>query len=487
MPINVITTDAQGLASVPLPTHGSTYTPVGHKLIIDEVIAELSANNFTLNNTEYRKNVNGEIAQGVYYLNYGNDSDMGLMFAWANSYDKTMRFRCAIGAYVFVCGNGLIAGDMSNYGRIHKGDAVKEVKDHIKSQIGNANVYFKELIQDKEEMKNVTITDEQTAELMGLLYFKESIISSSQLIVIKEQCKKPEHSYNAPLDSLWTVYNHITFALKKSHPKSWMEQQKNLHRIIKKKYMKVATLVDPNQLSILDSDQTSDIAAIDSEHEVLSSPVNKEEIAKELELLNLDNYFDSFDEDDEFQADAEMQEIKTEEIYDLEEVEEFDEVTEEIRDLDAEEDEDWDKLEEAGVIAEVIVPEATEEDTTEMLYGVDNGDIEITNAPINILAKKEEFPKPPINMPTDTMNDIGSDWDIDKAKEVEPTISLTLGNITAEIPLEEQVAGEVVEPVSEAELEVSSKPIVNQEDEIIDFNIEDNSNQKTLESPDFEF
>lgn len=90
-------------------------------------------------------------------------------------------------------------------------------------------------------------------------------------------------------------------------------------------------------------------------------------------------------------------------------------------------------------------------------------------------------------MPTDTMNDIGSDWDIDKAKEVEPTISLTLGNITAEIPLEEQVAGEVVEPVSEAELEVSSKPIVNQEDEIIDFNIEDNSNQKTLESPDFEF
>jgi hypothetical protein len=74
-------------------------------------------------------------------------------------------------------------------------------------------------------------------------------------------------------------------------------------------------------------------------------------------------------------------------------------------DLDAEEDDEWDKLEEAGVIAKEVVEEtpvvkakdtepfpleeATEEATTEMLYGVDNGDIEITNAPINILAKEE--------------------------------------------------------------------------------------------------
>jgi hypothetical protein len=150
--------------------------------------------------------------------------------------------------------------------------------------------------------------------------------------------------------------------------------------------------VDPNQTSILDHIASTDIeeAELVSLEPESSNPVEAES------TWEIDN--DMIGNSDEFQADAEMQEIKTEEVYDL----------------DAEEDEDWDKLEKAEVITEVIVPEATEESTTEMLYGVDNGDIEITNAPINILAKKEvvedEFAKED-NFNLDFSEDTNEDQD----------------------------------------------------------------------------
>ena len=63
---------------------------------------------------------------------------------------------------------------------------------------------------------------------------------------------------------------------------------------------------------------------------------------------------------------------------------------------------------------EIIEERETEEETTEMLYGVDNGDIEITNDPINILAKEEviedEFAKED-NFNLDFSEDTNEDQD----------------------------------------------------------------------------
>ena len=61
-----------------------------------------------------------------------------MMFAWTNSYNKQIRFQCGIGAYVFVCNNGMVAGDMSTYARKHTGNADSEAFNQIMSQIKNA-------------------------------------------------------------------------------------------------------------------------------------------------------------------------------------------------------------------------------------------------------------------------------------------------------------------------------------------------------------
>jgi hypothetical protein len=455
MPQKSLITSEQSLKVVSLPQHGETYTVVSHGYIIDETRRQLEDHGFEIKTEMYNSNINGEVAQGVYHLSHATDPELGLMFAWANSYDKTMRFRCAIGGYVFVCSNGIIAGDMSNYGRKHVGEAKDEVKSHILQQVASAQNYYDELVKAKEKMKNITVSDSDLALLMGKLYFVDSTLTSSQLIIVKNQFKAPAFDYGTDADSLWTVYNHITYALKQSHPKTWMEDQKALHKTVKNLFLsKVETEeADPNQLSLLD--QVNETVEVEDVLDMASPEVEIEEIEEVEEAdiedttlnenisFSLDDYLEETNQEDvldelvsatveeveevepevktdetglfiiddvaEFQADVEMQEIKTEEVYDLEEVEELDEVTGQVtgqvKDLDAEEDEDWNKLEEAGVIAKEVVEEtpvveakdtkpfpleeATEEDATEMLYGVDNGDIEITNAPINILAKEE--------------------------------------------------------------------------------------------------
>ena len=118
------------LENAPLPSHGKTYTVVSHKEVINHTAKLLAKNNLHINKQIFRSSVNAKVAQGVYHLsgsNIPNDIDVGLMFAWTNSYDKSTRFQCGIGAHVYVCENGMIHGDMINYGRKHTGTANSEI------------------------------------------------------------------------------------------------------------------------------------------------------------------------------------------------------------------------------------------------------------------------------------------------------------------------------------------------------------------------
>lgn len=440
MPQKSLITSEQSLKVVSLPQHGETYTVVSHGFIIDETRRQLEDHGFEVKTEMYNSNINGEVAQGVYHLSHATDPELGLMFAWANSYDKTMRFRCAIGGYVFVCSNGMIAGDMSNYGRKHVGEAKDEVKAHIAQQVTGAQNYYDELVKAKEKMKNITVSDSDLALLMGRLYFTDSTLTSSQLIVVKNQFKTPAHNYGTDEDSLWTVYNHITFALKQSHPKTWMEDQKDLHKVVKELFLsKLDTEdTDPNQLSLLDQVNET----VETEDVVDMASPETEEIIEEVEEAEEANVEDTtLNENISFSLDDYLGETNQEDVVDEISNVEVEEVIEEVEpevktdetglfiidekfEEDPEEDvtsdngSDWDidkakeeepkhsipgtegghqfipdnkADEESDMIKteEIIEERETEEETTEILYGVDNGDIEITNAPINILAKEE--------------------------------------------------------------------------------------------------
>lgn len=225
-------TTKEYLESAPLPTvatHGSKYACISHKFVIDNTKRLLEENNLIAEQELYSCNINAEIARGVYHIKDESDPELGMIFAWANSYNKQMRFKCAIGAYVKVNGNSMIAGDYSNYGRVHKGTADVDTIANITDQIINAHKYYAQLIADKKAMKGVILTERQEAEILGRLFIQEEFIDITQLGIIRKEMNENKLDYGVDKHGLWTFYNHIITALKVTHPKAWLDRQKQCH------------------------------------------------------------------------------------------------------------------------------------------------------------------------------------------------------------------------------------------------------------------
>lgn len=217
------------LVTAPLPEATDTYTVISHGSIINHTLRILHEKGFQVVDEIYKCSENAQIALGIFKIQYDQDPDMAMMFAFANSYNKSMRFKCAIGGYVYANNASVVSGNMMNWGRKHTGTADEEAANTIETQIENAEAYFKQLVADKEAMKNVTLTKTQYAELLGVLYLEDEMLTAEQLRIIKAEYKKPQFHYNGPSDSLWVLYNHILVALSKSHPRTWMDQQKVVH------------------------------------------------------------------------------------------------------------------------------------------------------------------------------------------------------------------------------------------------------------------
>jgi hypothetical protein len=242
MPIKTAFVTENVIRNASLPNHGGKYVTVQHGFVIDQTKAELLNAGFTINQELYKTSADGQMAQGIYHLNYGNDADMGLMFAWSNSYNKMMRFKCAVGAHVFICSNGVVNGDMGNYKRKHIGNtALSDVTNTIQSQISQAKEHYDKLVEDKEMLKNIILTPRDKGRILGELFAKDEILTLTQVGIVKREMDKPTHVYNADVNSAWSMYNHITFALKESHPMTYLDDHKKVHTFFVNEYGQLIT------------------------------------------------------------------------------------------------------------------------------------------------------------------------------------------------------------------------------------------------------
>jgi len=219
------------LISVPLPDHGDTYTVISHESVIDHVYTELAQAGFGIVSEEYRATADGNIAQGIHVLQYNSDPELSMMFAWTNSYNKQVRFKCGVGAYVNQIGTTMVCGDMGSWARKHTGTADEETVATIKEQVANAQMYYSQLVADKNLMKDIKMNKRKQAQLLGILFAEYQILTTEQASIVRSQMDKPTHVFEDS-SSLWAFYNYVTTALQSSHPKTWMEDQRVLHYFI---------------------------------------------------------------------------------------------------------------------------------------------------------------------------------------------------------------------------------------------------------------
>lgn len=219
------------LIAVELPTHGDSYTVISHESVINYVYTELAAAGFGVVSETFRATADGQIAHGIHVLQYNSDPELSMMFAWTNSYNKQVRFKCGVGAYVNNAGTFMVHGDMGSWARKHTGTADEETVETIKGQIKDAQMYYDQLKSDKDAMKEIKMNKRKQAQLLGILFAEYQILTTEQASMVRSEMMKPTHVFEDS-SSLWAFYNYVTTALQSSHPKTWMEDQRVLHYFI---------------------------------------------------------------------------------------------------------------------------------------------------------------------------------------------------------------------------------------------------------------
>ena len=301
------------LTGIPLPVHADTYTVISHENVMDYTKTALINAGFTIEREEYRATADGQIAQGVYRLHYGTDQELSMMLAWTNSYNKQVRFKCGVGAYINTNGTVMVCGDMGNWARKHTGTADTETIATITDQVTNAHMYYNQLVSDKNVMQTISMTKRKQAQLLGILFAEYQILTTEQASIVRQQMDKPSYVF-ADNNSLWAFYNYITLALQQSHPKTWMEDQRILHYFINSvnnfpvcgqpaqvpveevivtedteanfNFKDVIEAIDPNQISLLD--QIADMEADMMDEDIRYAANEEEEIYNEIEIEELD-------------------------------------------------------------------------------------------------------------------------------------------------------------------------------------------------------
>ena len=403
MPRKIKSYGRQDLMDVALPNHASTYTVISHKSVMDLSTEALEDAGFSVTAENYRATHDGNIASAIYTLNYGDDPELSMMFAWSNSYNKQMRFKCGVGAIHSVNNTSLVCGDMGSWARKHTGSADTETKETIEEQVKLAKMYYDQLVSDKESMKKINLDVRKQSQILGMLFAEHDILTTEQASMIKQQMSRPTYKCTTP-GTLWEFYNFVTIALQQSHPKTWMEDQRVLHwfisdtfkfdkvdvteiatEIIEEAVAKIASEENEVNEATVDNkatvdtipenstEETKDPAQVDLEDSIAEVTAEQQEVWDQQtrveegldykggderewkepvddspEITGIPDGDKLSDTDDEFEADEEMQEIKTEEVI-KEKIAEDEAAVAEVCDepeyinMDTESDEDYQK------------------------------------------------------------------------------------------------------------------------------------------------
>ena len=219
------------ITNAKMPQKTDSYTPISHISVIDKIRQEIGLAGFEIDNESFKSSNNGDIATGSFLINYKEDPDIQLAANFQNSYNKMYAFKFILGSMVLVCSNGLMInnGKFGTYKRVHKGDADILAEHKISDYIKNADMFWDKTIKHKELLKHYTLTRSEEHDILGELFLRQSLLTSPQMNIIKSEMTKPSFNYGVDYDSAWSLYNHITYALKESHPSSWIDDHIKVH------------------------------------------------------------------------------------------------------------------------------------------------------------------------------------------------------------------------------------------------------------------
>jgi len=333
------------LVNAPLPVATSTYTVISHQFVINTIQQELANNGFGIKHELYKCTTDAKEAIGKFIVDYNDDPDLSMMYAFVNSYNKMIKFGATFGVYVHES-ESFMVGQLGDWVRKHTGTADQETADKISEQMANAKDYYDELAQNKRAMQQIDIDADKFGSLLGKFLMKGWLTIDMVSAAVKEY-NSPTYSYTTSKDNLWTCYNHILVALRQSNPRTWLANQSAIHLHMCLEF---------------------DLTQFDEDDATLANVCEETGTTQE-EDMEMDNRIEQYSDillpqDGMSQCPEPLSPCAA---HDLETEKE-----EAVVDLDAEEDEDWDKM---GMVA---IESGGDEDHIDGVDELPNPNTEVT-------------------------------------------------------------------------------------------------------------
>lgn len=225
------------MISAELPEKTKTYTPIAHMNIVNRVRSEIRNAGFSIVGESFKCSQDGMVALGSMMINYKADPDLVLAANFVNSYNKQFAFRFSLGAVDKLTGSYLIIDDKryGSYRRLHKGAADLLAEGKIKDIISGADEYWSDLLEIKEDFKQVHMDANAAYQFAAELFFtKTAILNTMQLNTIKSIfAKNPD--LEAKGLNMFEFHNIIGEALLDAHPSEWLDNQTVLSKFLREK------------------------------------------------------------------------------------------------------------------------------------------------------------------------------------------------------------------------------------------------------------
>lgn len=215
------------LKGIRFPEKTDTYTPVLHNDFVELILEIADKKKFKVRNTKYDIAREGNIMKGIFAFE-GDNPEMDMQVGVLNSYDKSKTVTIGLGSQVFICQNGMVSADYI-LKRRHTGRVMDDIIDMVNGSFEKLYDEYRRNIEVKDQLSEIHVTRAKYAELVGRMFLEKSIITSTQLNIVKKESYESELF---PEPTAWSMYNHINHALKVGHPANYINQHIALHKFM---------------------------------------------------------------------------------------------------------------------------------------------------------------------------------------------------------------------------------------------------------------
>jgi hypothetical protein len=223
--------ERRAVEKAPTPPASSTWVPVPHHRLLEQVEATVVGGGLTVVNQAHALWNDGLRYFGLLEVANGKShDDYGLVIGLRNSHDKSFPAAIAMGSCVFVCDNLSFGGEVT-IARRHTRFIERDLPRIVHTAVGRlADLRGK---QDKriQTYKKTKLTNAAAHDLV-IRAVDASVLPVTQVPALLEEWRKPSHAEFAEAKTLWRFHNAMTEVWKGRNLAALPRRSQALHGLL---------------------------------------------------------------------------------------------------------------------------------------------------------------------------------------------------------------------------------------------------------------